>query len=217
MRRMRTHYTYITILVFTIVCGFFIVKGNIDNQANNLQNKEWISHLKKDSYNFQQLNSIVLEQYSAEGYELKDTIRIMNTHGQYIFLKALLSGNPKWIIRFNDIGCTSCIQYFKDHVESFKRMISDIGFDNVIVILNTVDPHELYVFEKQYNLSCRTVGCELGKFSDVLETKESVITYYFCTVTKDMVLENCFINIQDWPERTEAYFECIKRKFHVEN
>ena len=68
MRRMRTHYTYITILVFTIVCGFFIVKGNIDNQANNLQNKEWISHLKKDSYNFQQLNSIVLEQYSAEGY-----------------------------------------------------------------------------------------------------------------------------------------------------
>ena len=61
------------------------------------------------------------------------------------------------------------------------------------------------------------VGCELGKFSDVLETKESVITYYFCTVTKDMVLENCFINIQDWPERTEAYFECIKRKFHVEN
>ena len=55
MRRMRTHYTYITILVFTIVCGFFIVKGNIDNQANNLQNKEWISHLKKDSYNFQQL------------------------------------------------------------------------------------------------------------------------------------------------------------------
>lgn len=50
-----------------------------------------------------------------------------------------------------------------------------------------------------------------------MEEQGSAKPYYFCTISKKMELRDCFINIYDSPERTDAYFESIKRKYKILN
>jgi len=95
--------------------------------------------------------------------------------------------------------------------------IEELGTENVAIVLNTKDPRTLYIFQKQYGIPCDVLGVQLGHLSTVLEKEEAVVVYYFCILSKKLVLEDCFINIQDSPERTDAYFDSIKRKYKILN
>ena len=55
----------------------------------------------------------------------------------------------------------------------------------------------------------------IGLLSPIMEVSDTVVAYYFCVLSKEYLMENCFINIQEISERTDAYFESIKRKFAV--
>ena len=169
--------------------------------------------LKKDSYNFHQLCDIEREQYNSNNNSVSDTIRIMSDNGNFVKISDFIGDKGKFIIRFNDMGCSSCIKYFKDNIEDIIYYIEEIGVENVAVILNTNDPRTLYVFKKQYGFPCEVLGIQLGSLSSVLEKKETVVTYYFCTLSKERVIENCFINIQNSPDRTDIYMKSIRRKF----
>lgn len=181
--------------------------------TKRVENAVLYDDLKRDSYNFHQLCDIEKEQYSSNNNYVSDTIRIMKGNGNFIGVSDFVGDKDKFIIRFNDIGCSSCIKYFKDNIENVISYIKEIGAENVAVMLNTNDPRALYVFKKQYGFPCEVLGVQLGGLSAVLENDDTVVAYYFCTLSKDRIIENCFINIQNSPDRMDVYVESIKRKF----
>ncbi|MCF2660386.1 hypothetical protein JQM83_14500 [Parabacteroides distasonis] len=204
------HFTYLSVIGCIVLCLLIMI-------PNHNTNDQLIESLKKDSFNYNQLVSIILEQFAADNQKVNKDVLLMNSKGQTIPLSDIILNNNKFIIRFNGVGCNSCIRFFNDNMHNINEMIESIGNENVIIVMNTMHPREINSFINKHQIKCNVYGLPIGNLSTLLEKQETVIAYYFCTVTKDMVLENCFINIQDWPERTEAYFKCIKRKFYVEN
>ena len=68
--------------------------------------------------------------------ELKMCIRDRNT-------------GDKFVIRFNDAGCISCMQYLKKHIDYINMFISEVGAQNVICLLNSNNPRIIRSFKKQ--------------------------------------------------------------------
>ena len=152
-------------------------------------NKLIYESLKKDSYNYHQIYSINLEQMNTDNITVSDTLSVLKENGENILVSEILNTGDKFVIRFNDAGCISCMQYFKKHI--------------------------IRSFKKQYCISCEVYGLSIGLLSPIMEVSDTVVAYYFCVLSKEYLMENCFINIQEISERTDAYFESIKRKFAV--
>lgn len=207
---MKIHFIYLSALFILFMFFSFLVRYISSNKGENIA---LYDELKKDSYNFHQLYDIEVEQYSSNNNSISDTIRFMKSNGDFVRISDFVGDKGKFIIRFNDMGCSSCIKYFKDNIKDVISYIKEIGIENVTVILNTNDPRTLYVFKKQYGFPCDVLGAQLGSLSVVLEKNETVVTYYFCTLSKELVIENCFINIQNSPNRTDVYMKSVKRKF----
>lgn len=178
-------------------------------------NKLIYESLKKDSYNYHQIYSINLEQMNTDNITVSDTLSVLKENGENILVSEILNTGDKFVIRFNDAGCISCMQYFKKHIDYINMFISEVGAQNVICLLNSNNPRIIRSFKKQYCISCEVYGLSIGLLSPIMEVSDTVVAYYFCVLSKEYLMENCFINIQEISERTDAYFESIKRKFAV--
>lgn len=206
------HFLYISIILFIITTALFVIRSKSDQELVDMSVYE---DLKKDSFNYQQIYSIVMEQTASDNLCLKDTLSVIREDGANVLISDIVNSKDKFVIRFNDIGCSSCIKYFKDNIESLVDFINKVGQDNVIIVLNTDNPRALHVFKKQYKLPCSVYGLLLGGLSPSMEIQETVVAYYFFVLSKDLMIENSFINIQNWPERTDAYFNALKRKYNA--
>lgn len=187
------------------------------NSIHKKGDRELFEHLKRDSYNYNQIYNVNLEQINADNISISDTLMLLKENGKKVLISSLLSVGDKFVIRFNDAGCISCMQYFKEYISDINKFISEVGAENVICLLNSDNPRIIRSFKKQYNISCDVYGLVIGLFSPVLEKNETVVAYYYCILSKDYLIENCFVNIQEMSERTEAYFESIKRKYKILN
>lgn len=202
------HFTYISfILLLTVLLAI----NNITKEGDKYVSES----LKMDSYNYNQMCNVNLEQINADNFCVPDTLFLLKENGENILVSTVLKTGDKFVIRFNDVGCMSCIQYFKKHMNDINSFISKVGSENVICLLNSDNPRIIRSFKKQYRFSCEVYGLPIGFLSPVLEVGDTVVAYYFCVLSKDLFMGNCFINIQEFPERTDAYFESIKRKYKI--
>jgi len=202
------HFTYISLILILFV--LFVI-----NFIYKEDDKFIIETMKVDSFNYNQIRDINLEQINSDNISISDTLLVLNENGERILISAIINFGDKFVIRFNDVGCVSCMQYFKKHIDDINTFISEVGSENVICLLNSDNPRIIRSFKRTYHISCDVYGLSIGYLSPVLEVSNTVVAYYFCVLSKECLMENCFINIQEFPERTNAYFKSIKRKFSV--
>ena len=168
------HFTYISLILILFV--LFVI-----NFIYKEDDKFIIETMKVDSFNYNQIRDINLEQINSDNISISDTLLVLNENGERILISA----------------------------------ISEVGSENVICLLNSDNPRIIRSFKRTYHISCDVYGLSIGYLSPVLEVSNTVVAYYFCVLSKECLMENCFINIQEFPERTNAYFKSIKRKFSV--
>ena len=203
------HFIYLSIIgIIIIAFSFFSTK-----EENAHIPDEVYESLKADSYNFNQIQNITMEQFRSENTTVDKSTLLFTEKGDSISILELTKKGNRFIIRFNDTGCLSCISFFNNHLHEINDFLETIGTEQSAIIINTNNPRIIRSFKNQHKLTCEVFGLPLGGLSLALETEDSVVAFYFCVLSKEMQIEKCFINIQDWPERTNAYFESIKRKF----
>lgn len=160
-------------------------------------NKLIYESLKKDSYNYHQIYSINLEQMNTDNITVSDTLSVLKENGENILVSEILNTGDKFVIRFNDAGCISCMQYFKKHIDYINMFISEVGAQNVICLLNSNNPRIIRSFKKQYCI----VNCE----STIVCKREVILgIFHICKIrlynrvfvtgcSTDIIFLNCFL------------------------
>lgn len=160
-----------------------------------------------------QLESITENQFKSNYVCLDKKIKLMTIEGDSVCLEQIVRGKDKFAIRFNDAGCSSCIEDFRNHISQIQQLIENLGSDNVILFLNTRNPRDLSVFKKQYDLKCNIFALEAGALPTQMEAGDEIVTYYYFIINQNYAVTECFVSIKELVERTQWYFDSIIRKF----
>ena len=167
------------------------------------------------SYNMYQLETITNNQLRSNYVYLNKRLKLLTINGDSVNLEHVINTQDKFVIRFNDAGCSSCIEDFTNQITNLHKLIEKLGDNNVIFLLNTKKPRDLLVFKKQFNLKCNLFALDVGTLPLPIESEEDIVTYYYFVINQDYRTTECFVSIKELTERTEFYFNSIVKKFEI--
>lgn len=210
---MRNTNKIITFSVFMLVALFGMLLVAKDNKEE--ENNALTDQLKADSFNFNQILQITDEQLESENTFVTDSILFLTEKGNYEPLGNLMKGTDKFIIRFNDSGCTSCVEYFLKNINDIIQLSNDVKEENIMVVLNTKKPRDILLFKNKLKIPYEVYGVPLGDIPLEIEIQNEVVAYYYFILTNKMTSNDVFIPIQELSERTDLYFKSIKKHFNL--
>ena len=62
-------------------------------------------------------------------------------------------------------------------------------------------------------VKCPVYGMLIGDMPIELESKEHLIPYYYFSISKEMLIQNCFVPSNDFKDISKCYIKSMKRKF----
>ena len=205
-------------LVTVVLCGLllaanlFYLYSNRPSEEDAI-NKELADKDRMAAYNLDQLQTICIQQLQTENVQLDENIYLFEENGDSVQMQEVLGRKDKFVIRFNDAGCTSCIEEFIRKLPLMKNFIQEIGVENIVVFLNTTNPRNVTVFKKQHKLDCPVYALPIGELDAPIEKQDEIVAYYYFVFSDSGMMENCFIPIRGLEERNDVYLNSIRRKF----
>lgn len=123
--RKRWHYIYLSfiLLLFYGLIYLFKEKSVVEIICNNL---------KEESFRHGQHLEIDLMQLGANGFFVEDTLRLLKYDGCEVLISSVVQSVDKFVIRFNEVGCTSCLSSFNKKIREINNLISTVDGKNVI-------------------------------------------------------------------------------------
>lgn len=203
-------------VIIIIVCCILLLANLYSLVVNKDKDNEITKKYSMVSYNLSQVQTIDILQLKSEQIPINCESFLLSESGDSISAKLLLQDTNKFIIRFNDAGCTTCIEDFLNHLPDVNRFIEEIGRDNVLVLLNTENPRNITTFKKRHGINCDIYAIPVGKINIPIELQDEIVSYYYFVVS-DNKFTNCFISIKELSERTQHYLESIRRRFASSN
>ena len=155
-------------LVTVVLCGLllaanlFYLYSDRPSEEDAI-NKELADKDRMAAYNLDQLQTICIQQLQTENVQLDENIYLFEENGDSVQMQEVLGRKDKFVIRFNDAGCTSCIEEFIRKLPLMKNFIQEIGVENIVVFLNTTNPRNVTVFKKQHKLDCPVYALPIGE------------------------------------------------------
>lgn len=203
--------------VVTIICCLLLFANLLflcfevsSNESLNIDD-ELMERDRMAAYNLNQLQIICNQQLLSENIRINNGL-LLDENGDKIPLKTISAGSDKFFIRFNDAGCTSCIEEFIQKLPQTNEFIQSLGADNVVILLNTDNPRFISVFRKQHKLNCLIYALPIGRLGIPIEQQDEIVAYYYFVLSKDNTIDDCFIPIKGLDARNRIYFDSIKRK-----
>ena len=142
-------------LVTVVLCGLllaanlFYLYSDRPSEEDAI-NKELADKDRMAAYNLDQLQTICIQQLQTENVQLDENIYLFEENGDSVQMQEVLGRKDKFVIRFNDAGCTSCIEEFIRKLPLMKNFIQEIGVENIVVFLNTYK-YLLFLMEQTLN------------------------------------------------------------------
>lgn len=204
-------------LITVVLCGI-LLSANLfylysdKHSEEDVINKEFADKDKMAAYNLNQLQTICSQQLQNENVQIDTLLYLFEENGDSVQVQEVLGLKDKFVIRFNDAGCTSCIEDFLSKLPLIKSFIQELGTENVVILLNTINPRNVTVFKKQYKLACPVYALPIGKLNAPIERQDEIVAYYYFVSSEKGIMENCFIPIKGLEERNNMYLNSIRRK-----
>lgn len=165
------------------------------------------------SYNMSQLETITNNQLKSNYVCLDKRLKLLTIDGDSVDIEHVVNNQDKFVIRFNDVGCSSCIEDFTNQIPNLHKLIEKLGDNNVVLFLNTKNPRDLLVFKRQFNLKCGLFALDVGALPLPMESGEDIVTYYYFVINQNYRTTECFVSIKELIERTQLYFDSIVKRF----
>ena len=162
-----------------------------------------------------QLETINNNQLKSNYVCLDKRLKLLTIDGDSVDLEHVVNAQDKFVIRFNDIGCSSCIEDFTNQIPNLNKLIENLGSNNVVLFLNTKNPRDLLVFKRQFNLKCNLFALDVGNLPLSMESEEDIVTYYYFIINQNYRATECFVSVKELIERTQLYFDAIVKRFEI--
>lgn len=205
-------------LVTVVLCGLLLAANLFYLYSDKTSEEDAIGKelAEKDrmaAYNLSQLQTICNQQLQTENVLLNGSVYLFEENGDSVQMQKVMGQEDKFVIRFNDAGCTSCIEDFIQKLPLMKNFIQEIGSENVVIFLNTTNPRNVTVFKRQHKLDCSIYALPIGNLDAPIEKRDEIVAYYYFVLSDKGIMENCFIPVKGLEERNDVYLNSIKRKF----
>lgn len=206
---MKAKKIYIVLLLISLFLIIFFVLKNNSKEKEQLYN--W-GQYEIDSYNLTQLKGITSKELKFDNIKTNPNLYLLTESGDKISIKSIRN---KFVIRFRDIGCSSCVQSFIDHIEEMNKFINGIGTDNVVLLINTDNVRDIVIFKKKNKIPCNIYALSLNQLpTEILDKDENIMAaYYYFIISNRYLIQNIFIPIQNFQERNDLYIESIGQYF----
>lgn len=169
-------------------------------------------NVKCDSYLLSHLRENISKQLQSNNCCIDAGINLLDQSGEVIHFCDIIK-ETKFVIRFRGTQCRSCINIFNQYLERLQKVVSDIGNDSVIILLDSKNIEDLQVIADKMN--CEVYSVSTGDLPLELDNEVYIIPFYFFTLSHFLMVQDCFIPVDNLNELLDVYVESIKRKYHV--
>ena len=124
------------IYLVTVVSCALLLAANLfylysdKSSEENVINKEFANKDRMAAYNLNKLQLICNQQLQTENVPLNGSVYLFEENGDSVQMQKVMGRKDKFVIRFNDVGCTSCIEDFIQKLPLMKNFIQEIGAEN---------------------------------------------------------------------------------------
>ena len=200
-------YKFLLLSVFSLFILFCLVTIKIKENANVS-----VERIKNDSFLLNCLYENLNKQFKSNNSFIKNETSLVDISGNTIYLRDIV-GKMKFVIRFRGTQCRSCVNVFNQYTERLKKIISDLGADLVIILLDSENITDLQIVTEKMN--CEVYGIPVGNLSLELENKNHIIPFYLFTLSNFLMIQDCFIPVDNLDDLLDVYIESIERKYLI--
>lgn len=139
-----------------------------------------------------------------------DTIEnspVFNENGDEIMLKSLAGNSSKFVLRYSELHCSSCVE---KQVALFNKVINVIGEDNVLILSSYTNNRDLLLFKRMNQIKLPVYNI---KDADLGIPAEGANSPIFFVLSKNLKISNVFLPLEYDPDLTQQYHEKIITKY----
>ena len=200
----------IIIILATISTYNFILNSILVKKINTY--KENLEIYKQASlFDETEMAYLFSQNLLSSGLVLRN-ISVTNEKGIKFRLNILFGNNPKFVLRYSEINCMTCVDSSLKYIEKYKKII---GPENIIVLASYKNQQDLAIFKRVskiefeiFNTGENTVGLPIEKEN----------TPFMFITNGTLIAQSVFLPEKTMPELTEMYFmTIISRYFSYKN
>lgn len=196
-----SNYAFIVFALISVITSTFIIK----------EQNEHAVQLTDSVKKYKSLINNIHMQYLTEDNKLDTAIKVEDINGKKYSIPKIIKNNPKLIIRYKRIGCTSCAdEAFSHEIKNFEKLIDYFGERNVIILTSFNNFRELYVFKEINKIKCDVFNT--SPLTKLLPLEENNIVYYFIS-DSSLTARLVYIPSLKFEYHVIDYFKIVKEKY----
>ncbi len=200
-------YKLLLLSVISLFILFCMVTIKIKENAEVI-----VENVKHDSFLLNGLYENLNIQFQSNNSYIGNETNLLDRSGKSVYMRNVV-GKMKFVIRFRGTQCRSCVNVFNQYAERLKTMISDLGVESVVILLDSKNISDLQVIADKMN--CEVYSIPKGNLPIELDNENHVIPFYFFTLSNLLMVQDCFIPADYLDVFWGIYIELIKREFYI--
>lgn len=179
------------LLVIALIVLVVITFYNINSRLSGVDNK------KNNSSSVQVLDLAK----TVNGISIKKNVVLITEEGDKVTIGDIINGENKIMLKYNKLNCSVCND---EEIKNIKKELSKTNTEKIILISKYDELKELVIFKRVNNLHIPVYNLSEGMFLSPIDKKN--YTYYF-TIDSSLIIKDCFIPIQNYPELSKYYLQ----------
>ncbi|MBU1097491.1 MAG: hypothetical protein KKB34_13505 [Bacteroidetes bacterium] len=179
------------LLVIALIVLVVITFYNINSRLSGVDNK------KNNSFSVQVLDLAK----TVNGISINKNVVLITEEGDKVTIGDIINGENKIMLKYNKLNCSVCND---EEIKNIKKEFSKTNTEKIILISKYDELKELVIFKRVNNLHIPVYNLPEGMFLSPIDKKN--YTYYF-TTDSSLIIKDCFIPIQNYPELSKYYLQ----------
>jgi hypothetical protein len=179
------------LLVIALIVLVVITFYNINSRLSGVDNK------KNNSSSVQVLDLAK----TVNGISINKNVVLITEEGDKVTIGDIINGENKIMLKYNKLNCSVCND---EEIKNIKKELSKTNTEKIILISKYDELKELVIFKRVNNLHIPVYNLSEGMFLSPIDKKN--YTYYF-TIDSSLIIKDCFIPIQNYPELSKYYLQ----------
>jgi len=193
------------IITIVVCCAISIFLYKIQKQKEQVLIEK--SNIASDKLNNLQYKYFL--EFHDNSHQITPEMKISNISEDTLFLKDIISENPKLIFYFSGLTCESCVEA---ELLRLKEKVKDIDSENIILLAAYENIRSLYLLCRANEVNFPSYIIHEDSFG--LNADKQQLPYYFI-VMDDLWMKDFFVIDQNAPDFTDKYLDIIVSKYFL--
>ena len=150
-------------------------------------------------------------QIQSDGMKIEKDIRIQSLEGDTIYFSQLFENEYKLVFCYSELNCSTCVE---KEFENLKKISSEIGVNNIIILASYTNIRDLSVFMRVNDNKFPVYKINNNKLGLLIDKYDS--PYLFVT-NRNMIANQIFLPLKEIPLLSDMYYNVIKTRYFKTN